>query len=108
MALTADHGMSDKSDFHGAPNVVWQQFFLDAQLGASVAQVISLITDTYVNHHGSLFGFVRVWFRDFFDLALVQDLIVWIEGIESCNSKADACRIYDLPIEGEDNIVAIA
>ncbi len=108
LALTADHGMSDKSDAHGAPNVIWLQDMLDAQLGAGVAQVICPITDAYVGHHGSLGGFVRVWFRESFDLALVLALIAQIEGVESCYSKVDACRIFDLPIDREADIVVVA
>ncbi|HTP73611.1 MAG TPA: alkaline phosphatase family protein, partial [Burkholderiaceae bacterium] len=34
VALTADHGMSDKSNAAGEPNVIWLQDILDARFGA--------------------------------------------------------------------------
>ena len=48
------------------------------------------------------------WFCESFGLARVQDLIAQIEGNESGYSKSDACRIYDLPIDREADIVVIA
>ncbi|MEQ1516724.1 MAG: alkaline phosphatase family protein, partial [Usitatibacteraceae bacterium] len=61
LALTADHGMNDKSNAAGKPNVIWLQDILDAKLGKGDAKVICPITDAFVAHHGALGGFVRVW-----------------------------------------------
>ena len=63
VALTADHGMSDKSNDAGEPKVLWLQDLLDAKLGAGTTTVVCPITDAFVAHHGALGGFVRVWSR---------------------------------------------
>ena len=63
VALTADHGMNDKSDAAGKPNVIWLQDILDATFGKGDTTVICPITDAFVAHHGALGGFVRVWCR---------------------------------------------
>ena len=63
IALTADHGMSDKSNAAGEPNVIWLQDILDAKFGKDRTTVICPITDAFVAHHGALGGFVRVWSR---------------------------------------------
>src|SRR5262249_43412129 len=45
VALTADHGMNDKSKADGSPNVVFLQDLLDAEFGAGTTRVILPITD---------------------------------------------------------------
>ena len=63
IALTADHGMSDKSTAHGEPQVLWLQDHLDTRLGTDTTTVVCPITDAFVAHHGALGGFVRVCSR---------------------------------------------
>src|SRR5439155_22150591 len=60
VALTADHGMNDKSNPDGSPRVIWLQDVLDAQFGKGACTVICPITDRFVAHHGARGGFVRV------------------------------------------------
>ena len=64
VAITADHGMNDKSKPDGAPNVIFLQDELDMGFGERTTRVILPITDPYVVHHGSLGGFVRVYCYD--------------------------------------------
>ncbi|MCS6762708.1 MAG: phosphonoacetate hydrolase [Candidatus Protistobacter heckmanni] len=64
VALTADHGMNDKSLPDGSPNVVYLQDIINERFGADTARVVCPITDSFVRHHGALGGFVRVWIRD--------------------------------------------
>ena len=64
VALTADHGMNEKTNDDGTPRVVWLQDLLDAELGAGASTVICPITDAFVGHHGALGGFVRVYCRE--------------------------------------------
>ena len=59
VALTADHGMNEKTNEDGTPRVVWLQDVLDAACGAGTSTVICPITDAFVGHHGALGGFVR-------------------------------------------------
>jgi phosphonoacetate hydrolase len=78
VALTADHGMNDKSDAQGRPNVVWLQDILDARFGKGDTRVICPITDAFVAHHGALGG------------------------------KSTACRVHDLPADREADVVVIS
>jgi len=108
VALTADHGMNDKSDEAGAPNVIWLQDILDAKFGTGDTRVICPITDAFVAHHGALGGFVRVWCRGKGTPRQVIDAIRGIDGLESVLDKATACRVHDLPADREADVVVIA
>ncbi|HSB25399.1 MAG TPA: alkaline phosphatase family protein, partial [Burkholderiaceae bacterium] len=83
VALTADHGMSDKSNAAGEPNVIWLQDVLDARFGAGTTTVVCPITDAFVGHHGALGGFVRVWIRGGgLSARQIIEHIAGIDGIE--------------------------
>ena len=60
IGLTADHGMSAKTDAAGRPRVLYLQRVLDDTLGDGAARVILPITDPYVVHHGALGSFATV------------------------------------------------
>ena len=107
-ALTADHGMNDKSDAAGRPNVIWLQDILDCEFGKGDTRVICPITDAFVAHHGALGGFVRVWCRG---KAKPHDVIAAIHGIDGLESVLDrdtACRVHELPPDREGDVVVIA
>lgn len=108
VALTADHGMNDKSDAEGRPNVVWLQDVLDAKFGAGDTRVICPITDAFVAHHGALGGFVRVWCTGKATPAQVMDAIRPLAGVESVLDKETACRVHDLPADREADVVVIS
>lgn len=108
VALTADHGMNDKSDAAGKPNVVWLQDILDAKFGNGDTRVICPITDAFVAHHGALGGFVRVWCRGKATPRQVIDAIRGIDGLESVLDKETACRVHDLPADREADVVVIS
>ncbi len=108
LALTADHGMSDKSNAAGAPNVIWLQDMLDAQFGAGQTTVICPITDAFVAHHGALGGFVRVWSRGQVSARQIMQHIVGLDGIELALDKATACRLFELPADREADVVVVA
>ena len=108
VALTADHGMSDKSDAEGKPNVIWLQDILDAKFGPSDTRVICPITDAFVAHHGALGGFVRVWCRGKATPKEIIDLVRGLDGIESVYDKETACRLLDLPADREADVVVIS
>jgi phosphonoacetate hydrolase len=107
VALTADHGMNDKSKPDGEPNVIWLQDHLDANLGRGRTIVICPITDRFVAHHGALGGFVRVYCRRGTDRGEVMKLIDGLAGIEAVLEKEDAARRFDLPLDREGDIVVI-
>ena len=108
LALTADHGMNDKSDAHGRPNVIWLQDILDAAFGKGDTRVICPITDAFVAHHGALGGFVRVWCQGKATPKEIIALVRPLDGIEAVLDKATACRVHDLPADREADVVVIA
>ena len=108
VALTADHGMNDKSTSAGQPNVIWLQDILDAKFGKGDTKVICPITDAFVAHHGALGGFVRVWCRGKATAHEIISVIRDIDGIESVLDKATACRVHDLPADREADVVVIS
>ena len=108
VALTADHGMNDKSDAAGRPNVIWLQDILDKELGKGETRVICPITDAFVAHHGALGGFVRVWCRG---KRTARDVIAAIGGLQGLDAVLDretACRVHDLPPDREGDVAVIS
>jgi phosphonoacetate hydrolase len=108
VALTADHGMNDKSNAAGKPNVIWLQDILDARFGKGDTRVICPITDAFVGHHGALGGFVRVWCTGKATPTQVIDAVRGINGIESVLDKETACRVHELPADREADVVVIS
>ena len=108
LALTADHGMNDKSDREGRPNVIWLQDILDRKFGKGDTRVICPITDAFVGHHGALGGFVRVYCQG---KAQPRDVIAAaaaIDGVEQALGREDVCRLYDLPPDREGDVAVIS
>jgi phosphonoacetate hydrolase len=108
VALTADHGMNDKSNAAGEPNVIWLQDVLDRELGKGETRVICPITDAFVAHHGALGGFVRVWCQGRADPSDVMKVVKQLDGVESVLDKASACRLHELPADREADVVVIS
>jgi phosphonoacetate hydrolase len=108
VALTADHGMNDKADAAGRPNVIWLQDILDAKFGKGDTRVICPITDAFVAHHGALGGFVRVWCTGKATPKQVIEAIHGMDGIEAVVDKETACRVFDLPADREADVVVIS
>jgi phosphonoacetate hydrolase len=109
VALTADHGMNDKSKADGSPNVIFLQDILDAKLGTGKTRVVCPITDAFVKHHGALGSFVRVWSLD--AQVTVDDImesIVGIPGIASVLDRQTVCNLYRLPPDREGDVAVIA
>ena len=108
VALTADHGMSDKSNADGEPNVIWLQDILDETFGKDETIVICPITDAFVGHHGALGGFVRVWSRGRVTARQIIDRIGGIDGIELALDRDTACRMFDMPPDREGDVAVIS
>jgi phosphonoacetate hydrolase len=108
VALTADHGMNDKSTAEGKPNVIYLQDILDAEFGKGDTRVVCPITDSFVKHHGALGGFVRVWClggkaTPAAIIALIQD----IPGLAEVLDKDEVCRRFELPPDREGDVAVI-
>ena len=108
VALTADHGMNDKSDADGAPRVIWLQDVLDARFGRKTSTVICPITDRFVVHHGALGGFVRVYCHGALDPEDVMRATRSLPGVEAVYDKTTAARLFDLPLDREGDVVVIS
>ena len=108
LAITADHGMNDKSMPDGRPNVIWLQDILDEKFGKGDTRVICPITDAFVAHHGALGGFVRVWCRGRATPQQIIEAIRGLPGLESVLDKDTACRLHDLPPDREGDVVVIS
>jgi phosphonoacetate hydrolase len=107
VALTADHGMNDKSRADGSPNVIWLQDILDARFGKGTSTVICPITDRFVVHHGALGGFVRVYCKNGLDPADVLRLARTLPGVEAAYDKATTAQRFAQPIDREGDVAVI-
>lgn len=108
VALTADHGMNDKSNSDETPKVIWLQDILDKEFGKDAVEVICPITDYFVAHHGSFGGFVRVYCNGKVTPQQVIDVARKLPGVEMVCDKETAARRFDLPIDREGDVVVIS
>jgi len=108
VALTADHGMNDKSTPEGKPNVIFLQDILDQEFGAGDTRVICPITDAFVKHHGALGGFVRVWcLGGKATPQAIIDLLKGMPGIAAALDKEQVCQRFELPPDREGDVAVI-
>ena len=108
VALTADHGMNDKTNDDGTPRVVWLQDVLDKELGEGSCTVICPITDAFVGHHGSLGGFVRVYCHEGLPGERAIEAIADVPGLERVLSREAVAQEFDLPFDREGDVAVLA
>lgn len=108
VALTADHGMADKSDAEGAPRVVYLEDELNSRFGAGAVRVICPIADPFVRHHGALGSFVRVHLRKPGDIAAMMAFARTLSGIELVLAKDEVCKQFDLPADREGDFAVFS
>ena len=108
IVLTADHGMNDKHDATGAPNVVYLQDLLDEWVGAERARVILPITDPYVVHHGALGSFATVYAPDPATAQEWIERIKAIEGMDAVLTREQAAEQFELPPDRIGDIVVVS
>ncbi|MEO8487818.1 MAG: phosphonoacetate hydrolase [Betaproteobacteria bacterium] len=107
IVVTADHGMSAKTDAFGRPNIVFLQDLADHWYGPAATRVILPITDPYVVHHGALGSFATIYVPQ----EAVGDVEVRLRavpGIWQVLGRDEACRRYELPPDRVGDIVVIA
>ncbi|MBO0799579.1 MAG: phosphonoacetate hydrolase [Blastocatellia bacterium] len=108
VALTADHGMNDKSNPDGSPNIVFLQDLLDQAFGPGKAKVILPITDPYVKHHGALGSYATVFLnRSVSSVAVLNRLSVQ-PGVELVLNRDSAAKTLDLPADRIGDLVVIS
>ncbi|KAG4428915.1 hypothetical protein IFR05_015602 [Cadophora sp. M221] len=108
VAVTGDHGMSDKSDENRNPNVTFLEDEIARKLGKNVAKVICPISDPFVRHHGALGSFVRVYLESSDMVQPVLDFCKSIPGVEEVLSGREAALKFEQPLDSEGDIVVIS
>jgi phosphonoacetate hydrolase len=108
VAITADHGMNDKSAADGTAKVVYLEDELNSRFGAGSVRVICPIADPFVRHHGALGSFVRVHLRGTADIAAMMAFTRTLPGIELVLDKEQVCKQFDLPIDREGDFAVFS
>lgn len=109
LGIVADHGMTDMALPNGTAHVVYVQDEIEKVFGQGSARVICPITDPFTRHHASLGGFVRVYaMRPDMDVVALQKHIAGLDGVGLALTGPEACKRYEMPPEGEGDVVVIA
>lgn len=118
VVLTADHGMSAKTDDTGTAKVLYVEdevrniLGLDPAAkgdeGADGVRVILPITDPYTAHHGALGSFASVYLPAGADRDQVVEQLRRLDGIEAAHSREHAARIYALPADRIGDVILLA
>ena len=107
IVIVADHGMKGKHTSDGAPDVLYLQDALDVNLGRGKARIVLPITDPYVAHHGALGSYATVYLKGS-PPGEVARIITAMDGIDAVYTKAEACRIFELPEDRVGDLVVIS
>jgi phosphonoacetate hydrolase len=107
VALTGDHGMNDKSNADGSPNIVFLQDVLDKEFGSGKTKVILPITDPYVAHHGALGSYATVFFQEPISATAAMNVINKQTGVELVMNRASAAKTFDLPADRIGDLIVV-
>ncbi|KUJ10170.1 Phosphonoacetate hydrolase [Mollisia scopiformis] len=108
VAMTGDHGMSDKSKADGTPNVIFLEDELTNRWGPDCARVICPISDPFVRHHGALGSFVRVYVKSKEHIGPMLDFCKTLTGIEVALSGEEAAGVFEQPLDREGDLVIVS
>lgn len=115
VVLTADHGMSAKTDAEGVANVIFVEDEVRRILGTSGAEpgsdglrVILPITDPYTVHHGALGSFASIHLPDGTDRAATIAALREIDGVQDALGREDAARMFSMPPDRIGDIVVLS
>lgn len=112
VAVTGDHGMSDKCNEDGSPNVLFLETELANKFGDDFARVICPITDPFVKHHGALGSFVRVHINPKADGSISkQDVVEFINAMPQVLLALEgttAADRFEMPRDREADIVVVS
>lgn len=118
VVLTADHGMSAKTDPSGEPQVIFIEDEVRRILGLPEAdslageqddlRVILPITDPYTVHHGALGSFASVYLPDGADHETTAKELAQLDGIAEVSPREDACARYSLPPDRVGDLIVLA
>ena len=108
VAVTADHGMNDKSASDGTPNVIYLEDELNSHFSAGAVRVICPIADPFVQHHGALGSFVRVHLRRPGNLQAMMAFCRGLLGVELVLDRQQVCEQFDLPLDREGDFAVFS
>lgn len=115
VVLTADHGMSAKTDAEGVARVLYVEDEVRRILGSTGAapgsdglRVILPITDPYTVHHGALGSFASVHLPEDAELEPTVEALRALPGVEAAHPRDEAAEIYSLPADRIGDIVVLA
>ncbi|MGH3643738.1 MAG: phosphonoacetate hydrolase, partial [Mycobacterium sp.] len=118
VVITADHGMSAKSDDSGDPRVVYVEDEVrrilglpdlsDDGEGRDGVRVILPITDPYTVHHGALGSFASVYLPTDADPDPLIEALRKLDGVEAVHTRDDAARRYALPADRIGDVIVLA
>lgn len=105
VGFTADHGMSDKVDYHGKPKAI----YLETVLGAAniPARVVLPITDPYVVHHGAFGSFATIYLANKSDERAALDVLRQQSGLYTALNREEAVKSLELPGDRIGDLVVI-
>lgn len=106
VAVTADHGMSDKTRADGTPQVVYLGALFDT-LPEPRPRVTLPITDPYVAHHGSL-GSLAMVYLEGGDERTVREILQNDEGVAEVLARGEAAARFELPPDRIGDLVVLA
>ncbi|KAK5193353.1 hypothetical protein LTR96_005167 [Exophiala xenobiotica] len=110
VAVTGDHGMSDKCNEDGSPNVLFLETELNKKFGKDFARVICPITDPFVRHHGALGSFVRVHLNPQ-TTAPIEEVLEFARSFPQVLLALDgktAAEKFEMPLDREGDFVVIS
>lgn len=109
IGITADHGMSPKTDASGHPNVVYLNDLLSRHgFERDNFRVILPITDPYVVHHGALGSYATIYLKDNTEAAPMLQLLRHYPGVDSVLTRDEAVSQFELSAERIGDIVVVA
>ncbi|WP_406447854.1 alkaline phosphatase family protein [Streptomyces sp. NBC_00876] len=114
VVLTADHGMSAKTDASGVAQVIYVEeevrriLAVPAEADADGLRVILPITDPYTVHHGALGSFACVYLPEHADRGAVITELGAIEGVQEVHGREEAAERFALPADRIGDIVVLA
>lgn len=107
VAVTGDHGMSDKCTVDDKPNILFLQDELEAKFGPGCAKVICPITDPFVRHHGALGSFVQVYLESPDLLPKALEFCQSLSQVQLALSGEEGARQFGIPHDGHIVLVSV-
>lgn len=106
LAVTADHGMNDKTLPDGSPNIQFIESLL-VEHGFCDVRVILPITDPYVVHHGALGSFATIYLPDE-QWERAAQFLRSVPGVELVLSREEAASRFNLPLDRIGDLILLS